>query len=138
MFDPVLFARGIHGHVGLLAAVACVHPAVTLRGTARLRRGTRWAAALATALVTITVVGGWLLYPGYRTGHKRELLHGAMWLARLFETKEHLGFYALVLALAGGVLATVPEGRPSARVCYGAAGALAVVTGVLGSLVAAA
>lgn len=141
MIDLVALARTLHGHCGLLAAVALLHPAITLRGTARLRPGTRWSVVLATALVTLTAAGGWLLYPGYRAGHKQELLRDAFPIAQLFESKEHLAYYAVVLAWTGCVLVwAAPEGgaRRLARFAFGASAGLTLVVGVLGSVVASA
>lgn len=140
MFDLAHFARGIHGHVAVLGAVACLHPALALRDAGPLRRGTRWAAGLATGLLTAAVAGGWALYPAYRETHKPQLLQQAFGIARLFETKEHLGFYALALAWAGALLAfsaASPLTRRTARRCYGFAGAIALVAGALGMVVGA-
>lgn len=144
MIDLVAFARTLHGHLGLLAAIALVHPAITLRpprsAAAGLRPGTRWSVALATALVTMTTLGGWVLYPGYRAVDKPRLLQGAFEVAMLFETKEHLAFYALVLAWGGCALVFGPAravgARRIARLCFGAAAGLAVTVGILGSMVA--
>lgn len=138
MLDPTLFARGLHGHVGLLAAVALAHPAWTLRDDGAMRKGTRWSVALATALTTIAVVAGWLLYPAYRDQDKPRLLHYDRALAMLFETKEHLAFYALALAWAGAALALFvrdPRAPRAARRCFGLAAALVVAAGVMGTAV---
>jgi hypothetical protein len=137
VFDPVTFARTLHGHCGLLAAIALFHPALTLHGDAPLRRSTRIGVVLATTLLSLTVVGGWLLYPGYREGDKRRLLTDAPVVARLFETKEHLAWYALVLAWAGLLLVLAGTGRPAARTCFGIAAGLAFLVGMLGSAVGA-
>ncbi len=141
MIDLVNLARTFHGHLGLLAAVALLHPAITLRGAARLRPGTRWSVAGATALVTVTGAMGWWLYPGYRAQDKPRLLQEAFPVALAFETKEHLAFYAVVLAWAACGLALGTEGagpRRAARVAYGVAAALTVAVGVLGSIVGSA
>ncbi|MDP2305130.1 MAG: hypothetical protein Q8P18_03805 [Pseudomonadota bacterium] len=148
MIDLVTLARTLHGHLGLLAAIALLHPAITLRparmAQAGLRPGTRWSVALATALVTATVSAGWGLYPGYRAVDKPRLLRGAFEVALLFETKEHLAFYAMVLAWGGCALvfgpapASSPAARRIARLFFGASAALAVTVGVLGSVVASA
>lgn len=141
VIDPVTLARTWHGHLGLLAAIALLHPAITLRGAARLRPGTRWSVAGATALVTAATGLGWWLYPGYREADKPRLLQEAFPVALLFETKEHLAFYALALAWGGCGLALATEGaraRRAARFCFGAASALAITTGVLGAIVGSA
>ncbi|MDP2317664.1 MAG: hypothetical protein Q8P41_32560 [Pseudomonadota bacterium] len=155
MIDLVALARTWHGHVGVLAAIALLHPAITLRPAsargaaggsgaavgARLRAGTRWSVALATALVTLTTFAGWWLYPGYRATEKPRLLQEAFPVALLFETKEHLAFYALVLAWAGCALVFGPAGAASrriARLCFGASAGLVIVVGVLGTVVGSA
>ncbi|MFZ5475482.1 MAG: hypothetical protein ACOZNI_01800 [Myxococcota bacterium] len=135
MIDPVELCRTLHGHVGLLAAVALAHPALTLRDTPGLRRGTRWSVALATALVTVTVVAGWALYGGYRRHDKPAILQEAPAVAALFETKEHLAWYALALSWAGlGLVFWARRPRP-ARLCFAMAAALALAVGILGSVV---
>ncbi len=147
MIDPVALARTLHGHLGLLAAIALLHPAITLGPGRALRPGTRWSVGLATALVTATVLGGWWLYPGYRAADKPRLLQEAFGVAMLFETKEHLAFYALVLAWGGCALVfgtgsparpMSPASRRTARLCFGASAGLAVTVGVLGSIVGSA
>lgn len=137
MFDPVTFARTIHGHLGLLSAIALLHPAITLTGGAPLRRSTRTSVILATTLTSATVLGGWLLYPGWRDGTKRRLLQEDFAIAQLFETKEHLAWYALVLCWGGGALALGTSARTSARACFVLAAGLALLVGILGSVVGA-
>ncbi len=145
MIDLVALLRTFHGHLGLLAAVALAHPAVTLRGAARLRPGTRWSVGFATVLVTLTTGLGWWLYPGYRSVDKPRLLREAFPVAMLFETKEHLAWYALALAWAGCALAlrsggATPDARARrlARIAFGMSAALTLAVGVLGSIVASA
>lgn len=139
VFDVVHLLRGIHGHVGLLAVAALIHPVFTLRG-ARVSRGARWGAWGATTLAIGAFAAGWALYPGYRSGTKRELLHAAPHLAQAFEVKEHLAFYAVVLSIAGaGLVVGVPNrgGLRAARWCYGLGGALALAVVALGTTVGA-
>lgn len=143
LIDLVAFARTLHGHLGLLAAIALLHPAITLTPArtpgGKLRPGTRWSVALAATLVTGTFAAGWVLYPGYRQVDKPRLLQGAFPIAQLFESKEHLAFYAVVLAWGGCALVfAAPSARAAARVCFGAAAVLTLLVGVLGSVVASA
>jgi hypothetical protein len=137
--DLVALARILHGHCGLLASIALFHPAWTLSGAAPLRRSTRISVVLATALISVTEVWGWCLYPGYRDGTKRRLLIRAFEMAQLFETKEHLAWFALALAWTGAVVALRgPVGlRRTARLCFALAAGLALTVGLLGSVVAA-
>jgi hypothetical protein len=136
VIDPVELARTLHGHAGLLAAVALLHPALTLRDDAAMRRGTRWSVALATGLLTVTTLAGWALYAGYRRLDKPVLLRDAPGLALAFETKEHLAYYALALAWAGlGLVWWARRGRV-ARLCFAMSSALTLTVGILGSVVA--
>ena len=138
MFDLTELWRSVHGLVATLAVAALVHPAVALRD--RPRPGTRWAAGAASALTLVAFAAGWLLYPGYRTDPKPELLHRARWLADLFETKEHLAYTVVTLALSGALLVFAghgPEAIRTARWCYGLAAAVGVAVVALGTVVGA-
>ncbi len=138
MFDLTELARTLHGHVGVLAAAALAHPAFLLARGGVVSRGCRWAAGAATSLVVLTFSAGWALYPGYRRDPKPALLREAPALAWSFETKEHLAFYVLVLAVVGAVLIfrrPSAGGVRAARWCYGAASVLAFVVVALGSSV---
>ena len=138
MFDFTELMRTIHGHVGILAAAALAHPAFLLRPGRAVNRGLRWAAGAATTLVLATFGAGWALYPGYRRAPKPQLLREAPGLAWSFETKEHLAFYAVTLAVVGAVLVfrgPSPTGRRAARWCYGTASLLAFAVAGLGSAV---
>lgn len=131
-------ARTLHGHIGLLAAMSLVHPAVSLRDDGAMRKGTRWSVILATALTTLTIAAGVWLYPTYRSEDKPVLMRGAFEIARLFETKEHLALFVGVLAWAGCALALGvkdPRAGRAARTCFRAAAVLAFVVGGIGSVV---
>src|SRR5262249_29590388 len=60
----------VHGHVGWLAALALVHPAILLR---RSTRRAMFAVVAATVLVTATAVMGAVMYPHYRVQIKPAL-----------------------------------------------------------------
>lgn len=140
MFDLTELLRSLHGHVGVLAAAALAHPAFLLRPGARPSRGVRLAAGAASTLTLLCFSAGWALYPGYRRSPKPTLLREAPDLARSFETKEHLAFYVLVLALVGAALvlrSPGPGALRAARWCYGVASVLAFVVAGLGSAVGA-
>jgi hypothetical protein len=136
--DLVALLRTFHGWLGLLAVVLLLHPVVALRGAdpARIRKGLRWSAGLALTVTGIAYASGWWLYPGYRVDTKPLLLADAPDLARAFESKEHLCFYALALTLAGGALLVAGRTR-AVRWCFGLASGLALVGSVLGALVGA-
>jgi hypothetical protein len=131
-----------HGHIGWLAALALVHPAILLR---RPRRRAMLAAGAATALATLAAVMGATMYPAYRTQIKPVLFAEAPAIGWAFERKEHLATAAVLLAWIG--LASHYAARPTvagdtariARVAHGAyvaAALCAVVTATLGIAVA--
>lgn len=126
----------------MLGVALLVHPALGLRRAPpdrSLGRGTRWSMGLAAALVSAGFVSGWLLYPGYRAGHKRWLLAQDPLVARLFESKEHLAWYTFVLCLGGLVAARWggAAGRRLGAGLFGAAALTALITVSLGAVVGA-
>jgi hypothetical protein len=140
MADPVVLARIVHGQIGVLAAVALLHPSVALPRGGPLRRGTRWSTFASTALAAATWLSGCLLYPGYRNADRPRLFQSAPAVAYLFERKEHLAFYAFVLAIAGAGLAFrvgTPPALRAARRCYAVASLLTFAIVAMSAWVAA-
>jgi len=135
VIDRVL--QAVHGHAGVLAAIALLHPAILLRDGRPLSRGGTWSVGL-TALITALAYGlGIGIYGSYRTHVKRELFRASFEAGLLFETKEHLAF-AIICMTLGAAFATfvAPRGaselrRASARI-FGAAAVLCFVTSALG------
>ena len=132
--------ESMHGHLGVLAAVALLHPAILLWNGRPATRGVRWSIALTTLLTCAAYAAGIGIYADYRRLVKRALFRDDPTVGFLFETKEHLAFIALCLAL-GAVLPSLargPEGegqrRLAARLYAGAAIAVWTV-GALGTLV---
>ena len=84
-------------------------------------------------------LGAWL-YPTYRASVKPALIRDHIELARVFETKEHLAFFAVVLTLAGAAVLLAGGGagptRRLARVLLSAGWACGLFTGLLGVWVA--
>lgn len=140
--STLLFLQGMHGHVAILGVALAFHPVFALRRARRPARRTRVAGYLATAFIAATNVAGWVIYPAYRHEIKRQLYAANTWWGRLFEIKEHLGWYVLALALAGGVLMSLSNGpqgdilRRPIRVLYTAAGVLGLVVGGIGTYLA--
>jgi len=130
----------LHGHLGWLSALALAHPALMLR---RPRRRVLTVAAAATALVTVAGAFGALVYPAYRVQMKPALLASAPLAANLFERKEHLGVFAVVLAWAGLAFCALAAHRGddqreitrAAFVAYTAAAAAALVSAAAGTWV---
>jgi hypothetical protein len=141
--DPLRVQEHVHGHVGWLAALALVHPAILLR---RTKRKAHLSVVLATAVATLTGVMGVVMYGDYRDRLRQHIFQQAPIMGFLFERKEHLAFGAIFLAWAGALSyfgATRLEGQPrehlrrAAHWSFVAAAALCVVTAVLGTMVAA-
>jgi hypothetical protein len=133
----------VHGHLGWLAAIALVHPAILLR---RAKRRAHLAVGLAVGVVTLVGGLGAAMYPDYRDKLRQSMFQHAPSMGYLFERKEHLAFGAILLAWAGGVayLAAMRlDGEPRDRLRKAAhwsfvvAAALTVVTAALGTVVAA-
>ncbi|MGZ3416225.1 MAG: hypothetical protein ACXWUG_27320 [Polyangiales bacterium] len=132
----------IHGHLGWLAVIALLHPAIVLRNP---KRSARLSVALTLLLVTIVgSLGAWLYHP-YSMQLRRDIYLASMRHGLLFERKEHLAFGAIALAWAGGVVHLLPQsaqGDPVARarfvhLTFVAAASIACVVAVMGTLVAA-
>jgi hypothetical protein len=141
--DPLRVQEHVHGHVGWLAALALVHPAILLR---RTKRKAHLSVVLATSVATLTGVMGVAMYGDYRDRLRQHIFQQARIMGYLFERKEHLAFGAIFLAWAGMLAyfgATRLEGQPrehlrrAAHWSYVAAAALCIATAVLGTMVAA-
>lgn len=133
---------GLHGHLGVLLAAALIHPAILLRHGRPLSRGMRWAIGLTTLLTMLAFGLGLALYEDYRATVKRTLFATSAPTGLLFETKEHLAYAVLTLALGAGVCALVaPRGgralRRAAAAAYAAAALLCLIVVGLGTVVAA-
>jgi len=141
--DPLRIAERVHGHLGWLAAIALVHPAILLRHP---KRKAHLSVALAVGMVTAVFTGGCLIYPAYREKLRQHIFIEGRSIGFLFERKEHLAFGALLLAWAGALAyfaAARTEGptrdslRKAAHWGFVAASVLALVTASLGIIVAA-
>jgi len=137
----VRILESIHGHLGVLAMVALLHPTLLLWRGRPLSRGARWSVGLSTALtLAVTGFGIWI-YGAYRRDLKPTLVREHFDAAMLFETKEHLAFVVLALALGAGIAAFMApreaqDARRLAARVYAVATALALVTAALGTYVA--
>lgn len=133
--------EGVHGHLGVLAAVALIHPAILLRKGRPLSRGMRWSVGLTTMVVVAAFGMGLFIYGDYREVVKRPLLLGSFEVGMLFETKEHLAWGVLTLALGAGVAAfAAPREakrlRQLSAAFYAVAAVLCFVVVALGTYVA--
>ncbi len=133
----------LHGHLGWLAAIALVHPALLLRNRAR-----RAHLSVGLAAIGATLAGaiGVSLYPAYRDQLRQPLFAEAPRMGYLFERKEHLAFGAILLAWAGAISyagSFQSEGRVreslrrASHAAFVAAAILALTVAVLGTLVSA-
>ena len=143
LLDPLRIQEHVHGHLGWLAAIALVHPAILLRRTKR-----KADLSVLLGVATVTLVGGLgvAMYGDYRDRLRQPIFQHAPAIGYLFERKEHLAFGAILLAWAGAVAylaATKLEGgtqerlRRAAHWSFVAAAAMAVVTAALGTVIAA-
>jgi hypothetical protein len=131
-----------HGHLGVLAAAALLHPAILLRKGHALSWRTRLSVTLSTAFVMLAFGSGLWIYPHYRSQVRTGLFHASAAAGFLFETKEHLAYGVVATALGGciGALAAPKDGRTlrrGAALVYAVSAALCIVTVALGSYVAA-
>jgi magnesium-transporting ATPase (P-type) len=137
-----LLLEKFHGHIALLGAALCFHPWVALLRARRPSWATRLAAVLASVLVIVTNVLGWVIYPAYREGPKLELYRHVELVGVGFEVKEHLAFFALCLAVAGAAMAVAASGpaglalRAPLRTTYAVISVLMVIVCALGVWVA--
>jgi len=142
-FDLARVGEHLHGHVGWLAAIALVHPAVLLR---RRERRAHLSVALAVTLATVAGAIGASLYPAYRERLRQPLFVQVPSVGYLFERKEHLAFGAILLAWVGALsyaaafaCAGVAERdalRKAAHWSFVASALLGVATAILGTIVA--
>lgn len=137
--------ESLHGHFGVLAAVALIHPAWLLRRGKPLSRGARWSVGLTALVTTAAFTLGLSIYEDYRETVKRRLFAFSSDAGWAFETKEHLAF-AVVALTAGATVAAfatagqrTPEARRIRRLAaaaYAAAAVLCLVVVGLGTYVA--
>ncbi|MEZ4447474.1 MAG: hypothetical protein R3B72_50830 [Polyangiaceae bacterium] len=133
--------EAVHGHFGVLAAAALLHPAILLRKGRPLSRGLRWSIGLTTLTAAIAFTSGLLIYPGYVAQVRPLLFHAAPRFGLLFETKEHLAFLCLATALGAGVTALLapreaPALRRLAASIYAVSATACIAVVVLGSVIA--
>jgi len=141
--DPVRLAERIHGHLGWLAAIALLHPAILLRNT---RRRAHLSVGLAVGGISAVFTIGCLIYGAYRDRLRQHIFQEGAPIGYLFERKEHLAWGALLLAWAGGlayVAATRVDGpardslRRASHWAFVIACVMALVTASLGIVVSA-
>lgn len=128
--------ESVHGHLGALAAVALVHPAFFLWSGRPATRGVRLSIALTALLITAAYFFGIGIYGDYRATVKRPLFRDSVTAGLLFETKEHLAFVSLMLAL-GAILPSLargPEGASQRRMAARLWAASAVACWLVGAM----
>lgn len=130
-----LLLLAVHAALGFTAVTVSILGVVT-KTPARMRTMATW---LFITVVTQTLVGD-VLYPIYLRDVKpilATLSAGSRSVADIFDVKEHLAFFALVLAIGVFVLTrTEPRPTPFLRTLFGCAHGAVVVVGVLGLVVA--
>jgi hypothetical protein len=133
----------LHGHLGVLAAAALLHPAILLRRGKAMSRGARYAVFLTSVLVALAFASGLFIYPAYRQAVRAALFLESPTAGFLFETKEHIAYGVLAMtagATTAAFLAPSDKGadpiRRAAALVYAAGAALCLATVALGSYVA--
>lgn len=132
----------LHGHLGVLAAAALLHPAIVMRKGRPLSYRSRWAVVLSTAFAALAFGSGLVIYPSYRTAVRARLFLKSTRAGFLFETKEHIAYAVVAISLGACVCALVaPKNatslRQGAAYFYAIAAALCIIVVCLGSYVAA-
>lgn len=138
VIDPVELLRSLHGHFGVLAAAALLHPVVFLKQGRPLSRGQRWSVSAAAALYAGTMAGGLALYPHFRTTERPAIMQQDFALQMWFERKEHLVYVGACLVLSAFVMVTVSrDGRHHgrARWMFALAAAVTVFAAIVGTTV---
>jgi hypothetical protein len=143
VLDLARVGEHLHGHLGWLAAIALVHPAVLLR---HRERRAHLSVALAVTVVTLAGALGASLYPAYRERLRQPIFAQAPDIGYLFERKEHLAFGVILLAWTGALTYAAAfrcadvGGRDALRKAahwsFVASALLAVMTALLGTVVA--
>lgn len=106
----------VHGHLGVLASAALLHPSISLRHGRPLARGMRWSIGLTAAFTVLAFSLGVAIYEDYRELVKRGLFVESRAAGLLFETKEHLAYVVVALTVGGAVCAlAAPRDEPRLR-----------------------
>jgi len=140
-FDPLRLGEHIHGHLGWLAAVSLMHPAILLR---RTKRSAHLSVGFAVGIATLAGALGVALYGPYRDTLKQPIFAGSPAVGYIFERKEHLAFGAILFAWAGTVayLGARQGGSPheplrkAAHWAFIASAGFALLSAVMGTIVA--
>jgi len=121
--------QSVHGYLAALSTAALIHPALLLRRGKPLSRRNVWAVAGAAVTTSATFALGIALYGDYRSGVKRQLFAASVRAGLAFETKEHLAFLVLCLALGATFAAlSAPAARADLRRAAALLFALAAMT----------
>jgi len=133
--------ESVHGHLGVLAAIALIHPAILLRKGRPLSRGMRWSVGLTTMMVALAFGMGLFIYEDYREIVKPVLVLEHYDVGLLFETKEHFAWGVLTSTLgATGAAWVAPRDakrlRQIAAAFYAVAAVLCLATVALGTYIA--
>lgn len=133
--------EALHGHAGVLAAAALLHPALLLRKGAPLSWRSRLAVALTVLMVLSAFASGLVIYAAYVADVRVPLFLKDARAGLLFETKEHLAFAVTAITLGAGACAwwaptESRDLRRAAALGFGVAAALCLVATALGTFVA--
>jgi len=115
---------GLHGLVGFLVLIAVVLLIINYK--------TKVSAWLLLGSTVVLNFLGWAIYPAFRTEVKPDLGHLNELAAKFFETKEHIAWFTIPLALVILAAAYNKNGEKTLRYATYIFGLILVVNIVLG------
>jgi cbb3-type cytochrome oxidase subunit 1 len=136
---PALLAS-VHGQVGVLAAAALAHPALSLRPGVAATVGQKRSLAAGAALYLVAMAAGFARYDGWRKAERTRLAHTDLSAVMFFERKEHLAFLgALLVVVACAAVWSAPGGHRhgTARLACAGAALAALYAAATGTIVGA-
>lgn len=133
--------ESVHGHLGVLALAALIHPAILLRKGKPLSRRNRYAVIGSTLFAVLAFASGIVIYEQFRAEVKRPLFSASLKAGLMFETKEHIAFAVCTMSLGALVCALVAPKqsnglRRAAALTYALAASFCIVVAGLGTYVA--
>lgn len=134
--------ESVHGDMGVLAAVALLHPAILMRKGKALSKRTVLSVWLTAMVVVSAFATGLVIYPAYRQSVRADLFRASVTAGFLFETKEHIAYAVVALTLGATVTAlSAPKEarrpRQVAAILFALAAAICLFTVGIGSYLVA-
>ena len=139
--NSLVVLQTLHGIIGALAVASCFHPVLTIRLERVPNPRIRLSGWLAAGLTTAVFAMGLWLYVDYREVVRPWLLvHAPGYHDYAFETKEALGYFALIAVWTGAITLQAgrrkSQARRAARALFAVAFTCGLVALALGVIVA--